>query len=117
MIEQPSIAQLVEATARWAAGNDDAPAGSFGRRVARSALDTVSRELAQGPAAEARAVDRMRALLGQDGDFATLNRALADAIRAGRIAPGDAALLAHLKATARDMLAIDQPRYAHELGE
>ena len=75
----------------------------------------MQRELELSPAAEARAVERMRALLGRDGDFVALNRALAEAIRAGSMTPATPALRAHLRATALDMLAIDQPRYAHEL--
>ena len=42
--------------------------------------------------------------------------ALVAAIRSGAIAPDDPALVAHLKATALDTIAIDQPKYAHTLG-
>ena len=71
--------------------------------------------LALGDAAEQAAATRIKALLGRDGSYDELNAGLADAIRAGTIAWDDPHLLAHLAATARDMLAIDQPRYAHQL--
>ena len=64
----------------------------------------------------AREVERMRALLHRDGTRDELDAALAAAIRSGMIAPDDPALVAHLKATALDTIAIDQPKYAHTLG-
>ncbi|MNT74982.1 hypothetical protein D3C72_2138410 [compost metagenome] len=83
--------------------------------MAANALGIVSRELAQWPAAEAAAVARMRTILGRDGDYETLNAALAEALRAGTVSGEDLLVFDHLRRLALDTLAIDQPRYRHEL--
>ena len=99
MITHPTAAELREALAGVEAG----PPGD-----ARATLD---REAALGPAAEAAAVERLRALLGRDGDFETLNAELCARLRDSRLAPLDPAVLAHLKASLVDQVAIDQPSY------
>lgn len=114
MITHPTAQELVESVAGWLPV--DGGASPFSLRVARNALGIAARELAQAPAADARAAARMAALLGREGARADLDRALVEAIRSGAIAPDDPALLAHLRAAALDTLAIDQPKYAHELG-
>lgn len=114
MITHPTAQELVEGVATWLPV--DGSAGGFQLRVARNALQIAARELALAPAADARAAERMAALLGREGTRDELDRALVEAIRSGAIAPDDPALLAHLKAAALDALAIDQPKYAHELG-
>lgn len=114
MITHPTAQELVAGVARWLPL--DGTASGFGLRVARNALEIAARDLALGPAADARAAERLHALLGQDGTRDELDRVLVEAIRAGAIAPDDPALVAHLRACALDTLAIDQPRYAHELG-
>ncbi len=114
MITHPTAAELVAGVAKWLPV--DGSASVFGLRVARNALEIAARDMTLGPEADARAADRMRALLGQDGTRDALDRALVAAIREGRIAPDDPALLAHLRAAALDAIAIDQPRYAHALG-
>ena len=114
MLTHPTAQELVAGVAAWLPL--DGSAGPFQLRVARNALEIAARDLAQGPAADARAAERMRALLGRDGTREELDAALVEAIRSGAIAPDDPALTAHLKAAALDALAIDQPRYAHELG-
>lgn len=113
MISHPTAAELSEAIAAF----DAAPATpgdarhAFLARVADNARATVAREAELGAALEAEAVQRLRALLGRDGDFATLNVALCDALRDGRIAPRAPTLLAHLRATAIGQIRIDQPSY------
>lgn len=114
MITHPSAQELVESVAKWLPL--DGSAGAFQLRVARNALAIAARDLALAPAADARAVERMAALLGRWGTREDLDAALAEAIRTGAILPDDPRLLAHLKAAALDALAIDQPNYAHELG-
>ena len=114
MITHPSAQELVESVADWLPL--DGSAGPFSLRVARNALGIAARELAQAPAADARAVERMGALLGRWGARDELDRGLVEAIRSGAILPDDPRLLAHLHAAALDALAIDQPKYAHELG-
>ena len=114
MTEGPRKDELLEATVAWletAATSAD----GFHRKVAANALGIVSRELAQWPATEAAAVARMRTILGRDGDYAALNAALADALRDGSVSGDDPAVFDHLRRMALDTLAIDQPRYRHEL--
>jgi hypothetical protein len=114
MITHPTAHELVAGVAGWLPV--DGSASAFHLRVTRNALEIAARDMAQSPAADARAVERMSALLGETGTRDELDRLLVDAIRTGRIAPDDPALLAHMKATALDTIAIDQPKYAHELG-
>lgn len=114
MIEGPRKEELLAATTAWLEGAPTSADG-FHRKVAANALGIVSRELAQWPAAEAAAVARMQAILGRDGDYATLNLALAEALRDGTVSGDDPLVFDHLRRTALDTLAIDQPRYRHEL--
>lgn len=114
MITHPTAHELVAGVAHWLPV--DGSASVFGLRVARNALEIAARDMALSPAADARAVERMRALLSRDGTRDELDAALVEAIRSGTIAPDDPALVAHLKATALDTIAIDQPKYAHTLG-
>lgn len=114
MIEGPRKDELLAATTAWLEGAPTSADG-FHRKVAANALGIVSRELAQWPAAEAAAVARMRTILGRDGDYETLNAALAEALRAGTVSGEDLLVFDHLRRLALDTLAIDQPRYRHEL--
>ncbi|WP_299017387.1 DUF6285 domain-containing protein [uncultured Caulobacter sp.] len=113
MISHPTAAELSEAIAAF----DAQPATpgdarqAFLARVADNARATVAREAELGAMLEIEAVERLQALLRWDGDFSTLNGALCDALREGRIAPRDPALLAHLRATAIGQIRIDQPTY------
>jgi hypothetical protein len=112
MITHPTAAELTEALAGVQAGPPGDARATFIARVADNARATLSREAARGPAAEAAAVDRLRALLGLDGDFETLNAELCARLRDGRLGPLDPAVLAHLKASVADQVAIDQPGYS-----
>jgi hypothetical protein len=114
MITHPTAQELVESVATWLPL--DGSAHPFSLRVARNALQIAARDLALAPAADARAVERMAAILGRWGSREELDAGLVEAIRSGAIRPDDPQLLAHLKAAALDALAIDQPKYAHELG-
>lgn len=113
MISHPTAAELSEAIAAFdaerAAPGDARHA--FLTRVADNARATVAREAELGARLEMDAVERLKALLGRDGDFTVLNDALCEALRAGRMSPRDPALLAHLRATAIGQIQIDQPGY------
>ncbi len=85
---------------------------AFHARVAVNALAIVERQLTDGPQAQAREHARLMALLGIEADLEGLNLALADAIREGRIALDDPALIEHLRATTIDKVSIDQPHYS-----
>jgi hypothetical protein len=114
MITHPTAQELVESVAAWLPV--DGGASGFAMRVARNALEIAARDLAQGPAADARAVERIAALLGRWSTREELDAGLAEAIRSGAILPDDPRLIAHLRAAALDALTVDQPKYAHELG-
>jgi len=115
MITHPTAAELRHALAAVETGPQTNLAGdaraAFIARVADNARATLEREAALGPAAEAAAVARLRTLLGRDGDFEALNAELCVRLRDGRLAPLDPAVLAHLKASLVDQVAIDQPGY------
>lgn len=115
MMSHPSSAELIDAVTRFleervAPQMKDRDA--FLVRVAVNALATVKREGEQGAAAEAAQAARLSALLGHEGDFSSLNHELCAAIRSGALADDDAALLAHLRASAIEQVRIDQPNYS-----
>jgi hypothetical protein len=113
MITHPTAAELAEAVAAFDA--ETAPPGdarhAFLSRVADNARAILARETEHGARLEADAVDRLSRLLGETGAFSALNVKLCEALRNGVIHPLDRALLAHLRATAVDQIAIDQPTY------
>jgi hypothetical protein len=111
MITHPTAGELKEALAAVEPGAPGDARAAFIARVADNARATLEREAALGPAAEAAALERLRALLGMDGDFETLNAELCARLADGRLAPLDPAVLAHLKASVMDQIAIDQPAY------
>jgi len=112
VITHPTAAELALALDAVEAGPADDPRAAFIARVADNARATLAREAALGAVAEAAAVIRLRVLLDADGDFDTLNSALCARLHDGRLSPLDPALLAHLKASAIDQIAIDQPGYS-----
>lgn len=114
MMRGPSKEELVRAVRGWMDA-EPAPTDGFHRKVAANALGIVERELALWPEAEAQAIARMSAILGENGSYEMLNDALAQAIRTGTIDAMSPGVFGHLKQTALDMLAVDQPRYRHEL--
>lgn len=113
MISHPTAVELSEAIAAFEA--EPAIPGdarqAFLARVADNARATLAREAEHGARLEAEAVDRLKALLGRDGDFATLNAQLCEALRTGQLAPRAPVVLAHLRATAVGQIMIDQPSY------
>jgi hypothetical protein len=111
MITHPTAAELTEALGAVEAGPPGDARAAFIARVADNARATLDREAALGPAAEAAAVQRLRVLLGVEGDFEALNTELCARLADGRLAPQDPAVLAHLKASVMDQIAIDQPTY------
>ena len=116
MITHPKTEELARAVAGWIdeirPGLD--PRNAFLARVAVNVLGVIQRELTQGPAAEARAVEGMAGVLGHEGAFADLNAELCARIRAGELTVETQGLLPLLAVMARDQLAIDQPTYRAE---
>lgn len=113
MISHPTAAELAGAVAAFDA---EVPTPGDARhaflaRVADNARAILAREAESGARLEAQAVERLARLLGGQGDFATLNTRLCEALASGEIGPRDPALLAHLRATALAQIDIDQPSY------
>ncbi len=115
MISHPTSGELLDAVSRFLE-DQVAPQMKdrdvFLLRVAINALATVKREGELGAGLEDRAREGMAALLGHDGGTAALEAELCEAIREGRIADDDPALIAHLKAVAIARIKIDQPNYS-----
>jgi len=86
--------------------------GQFEMRVTISALSLVRRTLALTPHSDAAELKRLRDLLGEEGDLASLNTSLCDRIRDGGVDLKTPGLFAHLYKTAVEKLAVDQPNYS-----
>lgn len=113
MISHPTAAELSEAIATFDA--ETATPGdarhAFLTRVTDNARATLAREAEHGARLEAEAIQRLSKLLGETGDYETLNAKLCQALHEGAIDPLTPALLIHLHATAIGQIAIDQPTY------
>jgi hypothetical protein len=114
MITHPSAAELLRAVAGWMESGGSSQ-GGYLALVARNALAIAQRELELAPQAEARAKVRLEALLGVQGDLPALESKLAAGLRQGSLTRETPGLFEHLRLQALDRLAIDQPRYRHEL--
>ncbi|MDD1526220.1 hypothetical protein C7U92_02625 [Bradyrhizobium sp. WBOS7] len=122
MQDEPTPIELTKSVADFLR-NDITPLISghqaFKLRVAINILDLVTRQLTREERSNAAEVERLRALLGEDGSVTELNRALAERIAKGEIDLATPGLAEHLWATTMDKLAVDQPNYAsykRELG-
>lgn len=85
---------------------------AFDMRVTLNALQLVRRTLALTPESDAAERARLEALLGEAGDLYGLNRALCARIESGEMDLATPGLAAHLRATALEKLAVDQPTYS-----
>jgi hypothetical protein len=115
MMDQPTIRELVEAVRSFLetkAMPELKGHTAFHARVAVNALAIVARQLELGAKAEAEETARLVGLIGHGGELDELNRDLCARIRSGGFALDDARLTAHLEATTRDKVAIDQPGYS-----
>ena len=110
LTDRPTAAELLDAIRAYRAAPARDNAAYFERVVANT-LAILEREAALGPAAEAAERTRLAALLGQGGETRQLNALLVERIRAGSCDEARAALVAHLKATVADRLAIDNPKW------
>ena len=117
--DRPNAAELVEAVREFledhVAPNVDGQL-AFHARVAINALAIVERTMGQGDAMDDAELERLKYLLDRDGNLAELNAALCRAIRAGKIDGQREALLAHLRRTAEDKIALANPRYLVKRG-
>lgn len=114
----PTAAELVEAVREFLE-RDVFPELTgrrrFHTRVAMNVLAIVERELTLGGAADAGERERLAELLpdcdAAERSLSDLNADLAAAIRDDSLGASRAELVAHLRATVRDKLAIANPRY------
>jgi len=115
MQDEPTAAEILPAIARFlreTVTTDQSAHTMFQARVAANAVDLAAREAALAPRFDAEERERLKALLGEDGDLPALNRKLADQIAAGTLTLETPGLKAHLWATSMAKLAVDQPAYA-----
>ena len=115
MGDLPNAIEILEATTRFL--REDVMSATKGRtaflaRVAGNALDIVRREAAVGDRHRAEQRERLRAILGHDGDLETLTRELAERLRDGALDLDHPGLAEHLRQTVANQVAIDQPRYS-----
>jgi len=83
----------------------------FQTRVTANVLNIVRRELELREPQSAAERERLRALVGHDGDTETLSGELSELIRRGAIDLNDAKLRAHLRQSLADALAINNPKW------
>ena len=109
----PTSAELLDAVSMFL--REDVMAGTDGRlnflaRVAANVVDGVRREVLDGPGQERRHRERLAALgLADQAGFAA-------ALRCGRLAHDDPAVLAAVRAAVTDRLAVANPRYFDQPG-
>lgn len=114
MQDRPDHPTLLDAIASFLMG-DVAPkleadkALQFRVLIAANLATVVANEARTGDARAAAETERLVKLLGHDGPLPELNRELAAKLRAGQLV--DAATLEHLLQTAKDTLAVTNPRF------
>jgi hypothetical protein len=87
-------------------------AQAFNLRISINAIDLVRREIAMQAGAEDREHARLSRLLGGGGSLEAMRQTLCEKIASGALTLDQPALQEHLRATAIDRLAIDQPTYS-----
>jgi hypothetical protein len=113
MRNRPTRKELRDAVAAFRNTADPAAAShAFYSRVADNVDALIEREETLGPDFDAAEQTRLAAILGETGSLIDLNRALAVAIRTAALVIDDPSLRDHLRLTARESLAIDNPHYA-----
>jgi hypothetical protein len=84
----------------------------FQVRVTANVLNIVRRELElRGPQAAAEC-ERLRAIIGHDGDVESLSAELCESIRSGIFDVDDPDLRAHVRQSLADALAINNPKWS-----
>jgi len=85
---------------------------SFMARVAANSLDVVLRDLAVGETHRERQRDRLRGLVGRDGDLEKLKWTLVEMLRDGSMDWRAHGLAEYLRESVVNQTAIDQPSYS-----
>jgi hypothetical protein len=87
-------------------------AQAFNLRISINVIDLVRRELAMQNAAGEREHARLSSLLGGGASLGAMRQTLCEKIASGAMTLDQPALRKHLRETAIDRLAIDQPSYS-----
>jgi hypothetical protein len=114
MQDHPHPSEIIAAVARFLKAEvipELTGRTAFNTRVAANALEMMTRQLETQPAAEAAELDSLRAILGTDGDLATLNAELARRLTAGELDLATPGVADHLWTTTLAKLYVDQPTY------
>jgi hypothetical protein len=113
-IDRPNAQELLNAV-REHLMNNLAPTlkgqPAFHLRVATNVLATIERTMEQGEEMDAAEVERLKGLLGADGDVVELNRELVEKIRSGKLDEQSGEVLDHLRQTTVDKLNLANPKY------
>jgi aminoglycoside phosphotransferase (APT) family kinase protein len=114
-IDMPRIDELVASVRDYL--RHDVMSATEGRtqflaRVAGNSLDIVLRDLAVGGGHRQRQVERLRALLDEDGNLEELRRSLVQRLRDNGIALDHPGLADYLREAVVNQAAIDQPSYS-----
>ena len=84
---------------------------AFHLRVATNVLATIERTMENGEEMDQAEVERLKALLGTDGDVVELNRQLVEKIKSGEMDDQKEKVLDHLRQTTVDKLNLANPKY------
>ena len=85
---------------------------AFNLRVSINAIELVRREIERGADTAARERSRLAGLLGGDSGLDAMRSALCRKIASGEFTLEQSSLREHLRATAMERMAIDQPSYS-----
>ena len=114
MQDHPHPSEIIAAVARFLKAEvipELTGRTAFNTRVAANALEMMTRQLETQPAAEAAELESLKAILGADGDLATLNAELARRLAAGELDLATPGVADHLWTTTLAKLYVDQPTY------
>jgi hypothetical protein len=114
-IDMPRLDELVSSVRDYL--RDDVVSATKGRtqflaRVAGNSLDIVLRDLLVGDEHRRRQVERLRALLGNNGGLDALRCLLVQRLRDNQIALDHPGLADYLREAVVNQVAIDQPSYS-----
>lgn len=88
------------------------PRAQFELRVTISALQLVQRQMTLAPDSDLAEASRLLTLLDESGELRALNERLSAMIREDALSLSTPGLTEHLRATAIEKLAVDQPTYS-----
>jgi hypothetical protein len=114
MQDHPHPSEIIAAVARFLKAEvipELSGRTAFNTRVAANALEMMTRQLETQPAAEAAELESLKAILGADGDLATLNAEFSRRLAAGELDLRTPGVADHLWTTTLAKLYVDQPTY------